>query len=265
MGDISRDILQDSGRFGLIVPKKLSSIRYLENSPEIDYPESDGQPMADNTVQFHLITMITGNLEAMYRDRPDVFVAGDLLWYPVEGNNRIRRAPDAMVAFGRPKGDRGSYLQWKEDGVAPHVVFEIISPGNTSKEMYDKRLFYERYGVKEYYVFDPESGLLEGWVRDRFNHFVPVSNMSNWISPLLGIRFRVVSKNLNLYYPNGRSFLSFPELDRRFIDAEHRVEKEKYRADLAENRVVKEKYRADILETRLAEMRKKLKELGITM
>ncbi|OQY26639.1 MAG: hypothetical protein B6244_13030 [Candidatus Cloacimonetes bacterium 4572_55] len=103
--------------------------------------------------------------------------------------------------------------------------------------------------------------------------------MSNWISPLLGIRFRVVSKNLNLYYPNGRSFLSFPELDRRFIDAEHRADlaenrvveekyranEEKYRADQAERLMVEEKYRADHLETRLAEMRKKLKELGIEM
>src|SRR5262245_26764408 len=92
------------------------------------YPESDGQPIADNTKQFEYIVTIKCGLEAQYRDDPNVFVAGDLLWYAVEGGNTIRQAPDVLVAFGRPKGDRGSYRQWEESGVAPQVVFEILSP-----------------------------------------------------------------------------------------------------------------------------------------
>jgi Uma2 family endonuclease len=76
------------------------------------YPDSDGQPMADNTKPFRWIVMIKENLELLFRDRPDVFVAGDLLWYPVAGDNTLRQAPDALVVFGRPKGDRGSYQQW---------------------------------------------------------------------------------------------------------------------------------------------------------
>ncbi|MFM8294463.1 MAG: Uma2 family endonuclease, partial [Microcystaceae cyanobacterium] len=82
--------------------------------PPIIYPDSDGQPMAENTLQFEWIVIVKENLELLFGDRPDVFVAGDLLWYPVEGNNKIRRAPDAMVALGRPKGYRGSYKQWEE-------------------------------------------------------------------------------------------------------------------------------------------------------
>jgi len=66
----------------------------------------------------------------------NVFVAGDLLWYPIEGNNKTRLAPDVMVAFGRPKGDspeatlceRGSYQQWNEDNIAPQVTFKVLSP-----------------------------------------------------------------------------------------------------------------------------------------
>src|SRR4051812_37685670 len=92
--------------------------------PEVVYPESDGEPMADNTLQWDWIATIKTNLEDLFRDRPDVFVAGDLLWYPVEGRPEIRAAPDAMVAFGRPRGHRRSYLQWKEGGIAPQVVFE---------------------------------------------------------------------------------------------------------------------------------------------
>ena len=50
-------------------------------------------------------------LQAMFADNPTVFVAGDLLWYPVEGDNSASVAPDALVAFGRPQGHWGSYKQ----------------------------------------------------------------------------------------------------------------------------------------------------------
>jgi len=81
-------------------------VQQLSISEEVIYPDSDGQPMADNTLQFQWIVTIKENLEVIYSESPNVFVAGDLLWYPVEGNNKIRQAPDALVAFGRPKGYR---------------------------------------------------------------------------------------------------------------------------------------------------------------
>jgi hypothetical protein len=77
---------------------------------EIQYPDSDGQAMADNTKQFRWITTIQGGLDALFAERNDVFVAGDLLWYPIEGEPNIRCAPDVLVVFGRPKGNRGSYI-----------------------------------------------------------------------------------------------------------------------------------------------------------
>ncbi|MGI0493862.1 hypothetical protein ACN4EG_18930 [Alkalinema pantanalense CENA528] len=56
--------------------------------PDIHYPDSDGQPMADNTLQFQWIVTIKENLELLFANDANVFVAGDLLWYPVEGNNK---------------------------------------------------------------------------------------------------------------------------------------------------------------------------------
>ncbi|MEO8894016.1 MAG: hypothetical protein ABI417_21225, partial [Coleofasciculaceae cyanobacterium] len=56
----------------------------------IIYPDSDGKPMADNTKQFRCITTIQGGLDALFKDRADIFVAGDLLWYPLEGDNKTR-------------------------------------------------------------------------------------------------------------------------------------------------------------------------------
>ena len=127
------------------------------NKPEIIYPDSDGNPMADNTGQFRWIATIKANLDWLFAENDQVFVAGDLLWYPLEGDNKKRQAPDIMVVFGRPKGDRGSYQQWKEDNIAPQVVFEILSPGNTQAEMNRKLLFYEHHGVEEYYIYDPNN------------------------------------------------------------------------------------------------------------
>ena len=72
---------------------------------QITYPQSDGQPMADNTKQFRWIATIENGIEALFHDDPEVFVAGDLFWYPVEGDPTTRMAPDTMVVFGRPKGD----------------------------------------------------------------------------------------------------------------------------------------------------------------
>ena len=75
---------------------------------EILYPDSDGKPISDNTKQFRWIMLCKIGLDALFADREDVFVAGDLLWYPVQGQPKIRQAPDVLVAFGRPKGDRSS-------------------------------------------------------------------------------------------------------------------------------------------------------------
>ncbi|NJS10096.1 MAG: Uma2 family endonuclease [Microcoleus sp. CSU_2_2] len=182
--------------------------------PTITYPDSDGKPMSDNTKQFQLIVKIQGGIDALFKDNKNVFVAGDLLWYPVEGDNKTRQAPDTMVVFGRPKGDRGSYQQWLEDNIAPQVVFEIISPGNRMTAMFKLFKFYENYGVEEYYVYDPEDNELIGWLRSdgQLNY---IELMEGWVSPRLQIRFETASGDLEIYQPDGQKFLSYVELSRQ--------------------------------------------------
>lgn len=177
----------------------------------IVYPDSDGKPMADNTLQFRWMVTIQGGLDALFREDPNVFVAGDLLWYPVEGHPEIRIAPDALVAFGRPKGYRGSYLQWLEGNVAPQVVFEVLSPGNRAGELLRKFRFYDRYGVEEYYVFDPDNNELSGW-RRAGTSLEEIPDLANWVSPRLGIRFDLSGEELRILGPDGRPFASYLEL-----------------------------------------------------
>jgi Uma2 family endonuclease len=193
------------------------------DKPTIVYPESDGLPMADNTIQYEYIVTIKGGLDGLFAGDANVFVAGDLLWYPVEGHPEIRTAPDVMVAFGRPKGDRGSYRQWDEDGVAPQVVFEIHSPGNRPGEMTRKTLFYERYGVEEYYLFDPETGELTG-LRREGDRLVEVPVMDGFVSPRLRVRFEVTGGDLHLYGPDGKPFEKIVDLYRQRDLAEQRAE-----------------------------------------
>ncbi|HBL14852.1 MAG TPA: hypothetical protein DD379_26370 [Cyanobacteria bacterium UBA11162] len=184
----------------------------LSTSVPIIYPESDGQPLADNTIQFRLIVTIQGGIDALFIDNPNVFVAGDLFWYPVEGEPWIRQAPDIMVVMGRPKGDRRSYKQWEEENIPPQVVFEIVSKSNTREELEGaKRRFYERYGVEEYYLFNPDKGILKGWLRDG-EILEPIAQILGWISPCLGIRFEVVDGELQLYRPDGERFVSYLEV-----------------------------------------------------
>ncbi|QJB27030.1 MULTISPECIES: Uma2 family endonuclease [Limnospira] len=224
-------------------------------SPTVIYPDSDGQPMAENTQQFQWIVVIKENLEILFANRPDVFVAGDLLWYPVEGDNKTRQAPDAMVAIGRPKGHRGSYRQWEEDNIAPQVVFEILSPGNRLAEMNRKFKFYERYGVEEYYIYDPERLDLAGWRRGE-SELKMIEEMSGWVSPRLQIRFEFPPTGLELYYPDGRRFLTSVELHQQAEAAQRKAQESEERARRAEEELAEEKLRSQ----RLAEQ---LKRLGI--
>jgi Uma2 family endonuclease len=190
---------------------------------EVIYPDSDGKPMANNTKQFRWIVVIQQNLDWLFADDPNVFVAGDLFWYPVEGKPNIVNAPDVMVVFGRPKSDRGSYQQWNEGDIAPQVVFEILSPSNTQDEMERKLLFYERYGVEEYYIYDPDRNRLRGWLRTEDGLDI-IPQMADWLSPRLGIRFAWSEEDLEFYRPDGERFLTYVEIAQRFEEERQRAE-----------------------------------------
>jgi hypothetical protein len=145
-------------------------------------------------------------------------------------------------------------MQWEEDGIAPQVVFEILSPGNRAGEMERKFQFYEKYGVEEYYIYDPDHGDLVGWQRvGQQLREIPV--MAGFVSPRLGIRFEPGEgpDNLTIIGPDGEGFLS--PLERRERESA-RAEAERLRAETAE-------HRAETAEHCAAHLAAKLRELGI--
>jgi Uma2 family endonuclease len=197
---------------------------------EVFYPETDGKPMAENTLQYRWMVLLIENIRALFAHDPNVFVAGDLLWYPVQGRADISLAPDCMVAFGRPRGDRGSYKQWEEGGLAPQVVFEVLSPGNSAIEMMDKLRAYERYGVEEVYYYDPQKNELRAWVRQE-EQLKPVPEVAGFESPRLKIRFWPGAEGLKVVRPDETTFESFEELTQRAQGEHQRAEQEHQRAE----------------------------------
>jgi hypothetical protein len=194
---------------------------------DVNYPESDGQPMGDKTLQIRWIIKLFGGIDALFAQRADVFVAAD----PVEGSPSIVTAPDVMVAFGRPKGDRGSYKQWVEGGIPPQVVFEVLSFSTTAADMGAKLQFFEQYGVEEYYVYDPIDISLQGYVRRRGKLGV-VKEMNGWVSPRLGIRFDLSGPELQIQRRDGESFVTYRELSHQLQAV--RTRKEQLAAKLRE-------------------------------
>jgi Uma2 family endonuclease len=242
--------------------------------PDDPYPESDGQPMAENTEQYEWLVKIKENLEILFAQDPNVFIAGDLFWYPVP-DRRITGplAPDVMVAIGRPKGRRGCYKQWEEGGIAPQVVFEVLSPSNSIKEMADKRAFYDTYGVEEYYVYDPPANNLEVWLRQD-GRLRRVSHIKGWTSPRLGIRFALSGATLEIFDPQGQPFLTSVELAARLRGTaelaareaaqarqEHaRAEQEAARAEQEQQRADQEQQRADQEQQRAEQERQRAEQ-----
>jgi len=231
-----------------------------QTEAEIIYPESDGQPMADNTIQFRWITVIYYNLAWLFAENDRVFIAGDLLWYPVQGNNQLSQAPDVMVVFGVEKGDRGSYQQWKENNIAPQVVFEILSPSNTFNEMGRKLLFYQRYGVEEYYLYDPQKNSLTGWVRSQ-EWLDEISSINGWVSPRLGIRFELSSDTFQLYRPDGQPFADYIQIQQQLETVSAQLEQERQAKETVSAQLEQERQAKETVSAQLEQERERAKRL----
>ncbi len=216
------------------------------SKPEIEYPDDDGELTCDGTLQFEWIARIKNNLDHVFRNEPNVFVAGNLLWYAVEGQPTIRTTPDVMVAFGRPIGRRGSYKQWEEGNIPPQVVFETFSTDTCPVGLENKFRFYQLHGVEEYYSFNPDDGSFEAWLR-RGSHLEKVKDVFGFVSPRLRIRFEPAEgeNNLKIFGPNCRLFQTMAEVAADLDAARKRLESAVQIAEAGRERAEAERERAE--------------------
>ncbi len=63
----------------------------------------------------------------------------------------------------------------------PDLIIEILSPGNKKHDQVTKKALYERFGVKEYWIVDPENKVSNGF-RLHNNSYQPIGQLTNKIS-----------------------------------------------------------------------------------
>ena len=131
--------------------------RVMRPAAVVDYPYSDGRPMAESEAQLRAILYLVTALYGHFRDHPDVYVGADMFIYHEQGNPEAVVAPDVFVVIGAPKraGDRRlSYKLWEEPK-GPDFVLEVASRRTWVKDRDEKRALYARLGVREYWLYDP--------------------------------------------------------------------------------------------------------------
>lgn len=189
------------------------SVRKPAQATVIEYPATDGKPMAETDIHAELMIDLRLALTNFFRDKPDVYVSGDLLLYYVEGDPRKRVAPDVFVVRGVSKGPRRIYKLW-EEGRPPEVVFELSSRQTWREDLQAKWRLYEQLGVKEYFIFDPEYDYLDeplvGY-RLEGDRYVDLEVIDGRVaSEVLGLELVDTGETLRLYDPRIGQFLPTP-------------------------------------------------------
>ena len=224
----------------------------------IDYPESDGKPLAENDPQLHAIHYAFGALRLYYAASADVYVSADLLIYYEEGNLRASVAPDAFVVFGVEDRMRGNYKVW-EEGKGPDFVLEVASPSTWREDVGPKRSIYARLGVKEYFLYDPTgehlAPRLQGYrlVEGEYERLSAVESIDRTLtmsSEVLGLELRATgSGEMRFHDPaTGEDLLSHGE--------EHAARREE--AVAHRTALVRAEARAAAAEARIAELEARL-------
>lgn len=205
----------------------------LLSEPELDfYPSSDGEPMAETPIHVHAIMMLHQALEDFFKGRPDVFIASDIFWYWKIGSKTARISPDVMVVPGVERRDiyeRRSFFSWIE-GAIPAAVFEMASRRTWRKDLGKKYETYEKLGVKEYFLFDPEFQYLEAplvgfRLRGKKYQEIPAKNMESH----LGFRLRTDGWMIRLI--DSQTNESIPTRAEAVEQAKANTNEEKHRAD----------------------------------
>ncbi len=132
----------------------------------VELVEEDGENMES---EWHRLAMnlLIESIRYHLRRRDDFYVGGNMFIYfnEVQARNRDFRGPDFFFVKDVPKEPlRRFWLIWQEGGRYPDVIVELISPRTARGDRTTKKDVYERiFHTHEYYCYDPQTRLLEGW------------------------------------------------------------------------------------------------------
>ena len=184
--------------------------------PGIDFstfPESDGEPMAETSTNAIQMVDLQWTLQTLF-DRQGrletTTVGGNQMMYYNEHNGWEHISPDVYVIFDRPPPAPPSWKTWIE-GKFPDIVFEITSPSTQREDLSarprGKLTLYERLGVREYYVYDPQQEMVPSFYGFELREGLlePLAPLAGGgiMSPLLGAELRPLATPQTRRHPAG--------------------------------------------------------------
>ena len=237
---------------------------------------SDGEPLETEWHAIQLPFLWHLIHQAMVeQERRDFYVGGDMfVYYSVEQawdvyqGKKYFRGPDVFWVDGaEPDRERKCWVAWEEDGRLPDVIIELSSPSTAEIDRKDKKKLYsEVWGTREYFIHDPDSGILEGFrlVGRTYRPMMPDAQGRFW-SEQLGVSLGLwhgaylgrTYDWVRLFRPDGSLV---PSADERAEAAHQRAEAERQRAEAERQRAEAECQRAEAAEAELARLRALLEE-----
>jgi Uma2 family endonuclease len=225
-------------------------------NPDIFYPSSDGEPLAESYDQLYVIMTTLAMLLAHLKGQQATVLADQFLYY-AQGFPRLRVAPDVMVIFNVEPGGRDNYKIW-EEGEVPSIVFEMTSPGTRNKDDVEKKHLYESLGVTEYWQFDPRGEWIPDKLRgyqlqgDEEPAYVPITDN---FSQVLQLRLVVEDKIIAFYrLGDGVRLLPLEELNIALEQQIQKAEEESRRADRAIQKTQELEAQIALYQQRLGEL-----------
>ena len=240
--------------------KEGTHIPYAPTEDDELYPDSDGKPMAVSDQHRRILTRMLQVLDTHFKERPEVYVSGDILMYYVKGDPRQSVSPDVLVAFGLGKKLRRSYLVWKE-GKVPDFAMEFSSKGTYRNDLGRKMELYALLGIQDYFLYDAEGLYLPEPIMgftlvDGAYVPIPTNPDGSLHSTALGLDFYVGDIGLGIYDPVAGAWLQTPA-----ESASARADQEATRADQEATRADQEAAARQRAESELAELREELEGL----
>ena len=224
------------------------------SKPEIIYPSSDNQPVAETYTHLYAILTTLEVLKQYLAGRQATVLANQYMYYN-QGFPKMRVAPDVMVIFNVKPGGRDNYKIWEEKQV-PQVIFEMTSAGTKNQDREFKKVLYEQLEVEEYWLFDPKGE----WIPEKLQGYRLEEEEYRLITDSrsipLQLRLEVEGELIGFYREDTGEKLLIPEelaealhqevLARQQAEAEleqERQEKELAQQKLAEMETLLQRYR----------------------
>ena len=132
----------------------IDSVLYMSPSPSFDHQN------ISKSILRHLLKFEDSGRGIVFHAPFDVYLD--------EKGNAVQ--PDLFVVLAENTGiiDRKGHVH----GV-PDFIIEILSPGNREHDTTRKKQLYQRFGVKEYWIIDPENKLATGFeLKDKTYHLI---------------------------------------------------------------------------------------------